>query len=139
MIVCFCDTCIYNMEPNECKLERIIINDDGECDDYKHYSDCPQYQNVFYKAIKGKDGKIYKRLARGGKVICNGFVLYYEAKDLKPDTYCTEERSGVFARYKKFCSTETAEVIRKAISSLEYKNVKDLEPELFGKVIEITE
>jgi len=137
VIVCFCDTCIYNMEPNECKLEKVLINDDGECDDYKHYRECKQYQNVFYKAVRCEGGKVCKRLSRGQKVIINGFALYSEAKEIKPETYCTEERSGLCARYKDFCSAERAEIIRKTIATLEYKNVNELEPEIYGKRIEV--
>ena len=69
---------------------------------------------------------ISRLVRRARDIQINGFVVYYEAKDLTPETWCTEEVSGVGAAYSKFASPELAVRMRMGIANLPYKNVKDL-------------
>lgn len=125
-LICFNDVCKYNVHCRDCLYRgTIVLDDDGECDCFEDYHKDPEYQTIYFKACF-TDGETYKRIARGRKIVCNGFTLYYEAKDLTPETWCTEETSGVGAEYSKFTSPELAVRIRMSIANLPYKNVNDL-------------
>jgi hypothetical protein len=112
------------------------LNDDGECESYEHYKDGGEYQTIYFKACAQGKGysEYYKRIGRGRRHEINGFVVYCEAKDLTPETWCTEEVSGVGAAYSKFASSELATFMRMRIASLPYKNVQDLPYKDDGKI-----
>lgn len=125
-VICTSDTCKYNKNCRDCVYKgTLVLNDDNECECYEHYSDAPEYQTIYYRACQ-IDGNTYKRIAKGRKTLCNGFTLYYEAKDLTPETWCTEEVSGAVARLKSFQNGTFTKRIRDTIAHLPYKNVKDL-------------
>lgn len=128
-LICTNDTCKYNEHCRDCTYNgTLVINDDGECESYEHYKDGGEYQAIYFKACAQGKGysKYYKMIGRGRRHEINGFVVYYEAKDLTPETWCTEEVSGVGAAYSKFASPELAVLMRMSIANLPYKNVKDL-------------
>lgn len=125
-LVCNNDLCKYNTNCNNCNYcGTIVLDDDGVCTCYEDYKKDADYQNIFFKACK-ENGRIFKTIGRGKRAEINGFVVYYEAKDLTPDTWCTEERSGVGALYRAFCNVEAVPNMRRNIYALPYKNVKDL-------------
>lgn len=125
-LICFNDVCKYNANCRDCLYRgMIVLDDDGGCDCFKHYKSAPEYQTIYFKACF-EDGRTYKRIAKGRKTVCNGFTLYYEEKDLTPETWCTEGISGIGSAYKSFEAAESAERIREITSHLTYKNVNDL-------------
>lgn len=128
-LICNNDICRFNEHCRDCVYNgTLILNDDGECECFENYKDSGDYNNIYFVACaeNGNMSAPYKRISKGRKTECNGFTLYYEAKDLTPGTWCTEEVSGVGASYSKFSNPLLAERFRQGIKRLSYKNVKDL-------------
>lgn len=125
-LICSNDVCKYNEHCRDCVYDgTLVLNDDGECESFLHYKEAPEYKTFYYKACV-IDGVAFKRTARGREIVCNGFTLYYEAKELTPETWCTEKISGMGAELKRFQSDLTANRIRLLIESKPYNNVNDL-------------
>lgn len=128
-LICNNDICRFNEHCRDCVYNgTLILNDDGECECFENYKDSGEYNNIYFAAYveNGNMSAPYKRISKGRKTECNGFTLYYEAKDLTPETWCTEEVSGVGAAYSRFAAPELAVRMRMSIANLPYKNVKDL-------------
>lgn len=139
MIICHSDECIYNSDCQGCTYEdcksgfALIINEDNCCDCFEDFRDTKAYQNPFFKAIQ-REGRRYKVAARGAITKINGFILYYEDKELKPQTYCTEKETGICAKYEFFADPQKTSVIRHTISTLDFNCVADL-PLLSGELL----
>lgn len=139
MIICHNDLCIYNSECRGCTYEdcksgfALIIDDDGCCDCFEDFRETKAYQNPFFKAVQ-REGRRYKVAARGAITEINGFILYYEGKELTPQTYCTEKESGICGKYEFFADTEKTGMIRHTISNLDYGCAADL-PLLSGELL----
>lgn len=124
-LYCFSDYCKYN-DYGYCTCENgIVIGSDGECTNLSYYKDAPEYQTTYFKAMC-KKGKMFKQEATGRKIECNGLTLYYETKELKPETDCTEETTGRGAPFEYFQNPENAKHVKEIIASGEYANVNDL-------------
>lgn len=125
-LICFNDVCKHNANCRDCLYKgTIVLDDDGKCDCFEHYKDAPEYQTIYFKACDN-DGKLYKTIAKGHKIMCNGFTLYHEDKELTPETWCTEKISGIGAAYKAFQTLKRVKQTKAYISNLAYKNVNDL-------------
>lgn len=132
MVMCHNELCLYNSDCKGCTYEdnhpglALIIGDSGECDCYEDFSKSPEYQNIFFKACRDEDGNRVKRMAAGKIVECNGFTLYYTEKELKPNTYCTEKKSGLCDYYHRFSDPQYTERIKSIIDNLDYGSVDNL-------------
>lgn len=131
MIMCRNEKCIYNTDCKGCTYEdnkkgiALIIESNGKCDCFEDFHKLPEYQHIYYKAIQ-KNGKHYKLLARGAVTEINGFILYYEDKELMPQTYCTEKVSGVGGEYAMFADPNKTKTIKRSIKSLYFGCVVNL-------------
>ena len=139
MIICHNDLCIYNSDCRGCTYEdcksgfALIIDDDGCCDCFEDFRETKAYQNPFFKAVQ-REGRRYKVAARGAITEINGFIIYYEGKELMSQTYCTEKESGIGARYELFADPLKTNMIRHTISTLDYGCAADL-PLISGELL----
>ncbi|MBQ8119151.1 MAG: hypothetical protein IJ172_00030 [Ruminococcus sp.] len=112
-IICTNDMCLYNKDCRDCTHKGdIVLDDDGQCECYTYYLYTPAYQHEYYTAnLHRPTGKYYRQKRNGAVTECNGFTLYYEAKDLTPETMVTEKLTGCSARYEKFQDPEFIKII----------------------------
>lgn len=125
-IICTNDACFYSKDCRDCTYENdVILDDDGQCECYVYYLYTPPYQHEYYTANLNRTTKKHYRQKRHGAVTeCNGFTLYYEAKDLTPETMVTEKLTGCSARYEKFQDPEFTKIISDRMPN--YPRVRDL-------------
>lgn len=127
-IICTNDDCYYNKHCRDCifKGDIIIGDDDATCQNFLGYWNTPKYQHEYYQAHQNKTtGEAYRERQYFGAVIeYEGFTLYYESKELEPETWVTEKRTGAGAHYKDFTDPERLKDIKEKIAK--FPSVCDL-------------
>ena len=126
-IICTDDSCWYNKNCRDCIYRGdIIIGDDAGCESRLSYWNTPKYQNTFYTAHQNKTtGEAYREISYFGAVIeYEGLTLYYKSKELEPETWVTEKRTGAGAHYKDFTDPERLKEIKEKIAK--FPSVCDL-------------
>ena len=88
-----CDKYSYH-----CQKDIVAVGceyDEG-CEDYLSFLDSEEYGEVFFKAVKTKDGIPGRAKETGKKIECNGRAFYTRDKVAEDESYSiTDERTGL--------------------------------------------
>ncbi len=119
-IICNNDDCYYNKNCRDCTYKGCIcIDDDGKCDNCLPFWKTQQYQHEYYIAGQHKPtGKYYRQKRTGAVTEYEGLTLYYKSKELEPETWVTEKRTGAGAHYKDFTGPKRLKEIKEKIAKL---------------------
>lgn len=133
-VYCSNADCIHCADA-ECTKMDIRVGCDFEygCEDYSNYMGAAEYQNEYYKCVRGKDGNVYKFKCKGKRVEYRDLILY--TSDFPSGESYIEEKTGYWLGNLKVVKDKYEKIVE-TIKGM--PNVRELpdEPEEGGNNID---
>ena len=103
--------CIHCADAECTKVDSICVGWGCKhgCEDYCSYISTAEYQNEYYKCVRGKDGNVYKLKCKGKRVEYKDLILY--TSDSPPGESYTERKTGYWLSDLKFVNDKYEKIV----------------------------